>query len=98
MLISEATIDVSLKRLAKIQMRLGLFEPKAEQPYFDTAKYGIEQIDSDAHQQLAYEAALQSIVVTAVTEPNPGGGGGVPSPSLPLNFHDAPPSAQPPAV
>ena len=28
-ILSEATIDVSLKRLAKIQMRLGLFEPKA---------------------------------------------------------------------
>jgi len=62
-LLSEDTIDISLKRLAKIQMRLGLFAPKAGQPYFDASKYGIAQIDTPAHQQLAYEAALQSIVL-----------------------------------
>jgi len=62
-ILSEATVDVSLRRLAKIQMRLGLFAPKAAQPYFDKARYGIDQIDTPAHQQLAYEAALQSIVL-----------------------------------
>jgi beta-glucosidase-like glycosyl hydrolase len=61
--LSEATIDLSLQRLVKIQMRLGLFAPKSEQPYFNPSKYGIAQIDTPAHQQLAYEAALQSLVL-----------------------------------
>jgi len=54
---------VALVNLAKIQMRLGLFDPKEEQAYFDARRYGIEQIDTPAHQQLALEAALQSIVL-----------------------------------
>jgi len=61
--LSEETIDVALVNLAKIQMRLGLFDPKEEQAYFDARRYGIEQIDTPAHQQLALEAALQSIVL-----------------------------------
>jgi len=54
---------LSLRRLAKIQLKLGLFEDKSSQAYFDPARYGINQIDTTAHQQLAYEAALQSIVL-----------------------------------
>ena len=62
-LLSEATVDTSLVRLAKIQMKLGLFEPKDEQIYFDDTKFGIERIDTAEHRQLAKEAALQSIVL-----------------------------------
>ena len=62
-ILSEATIDQSLVRLAKIQMKLGLFEPKDEQVYFDQTKYGIFQVDTPEHRQLAYEAALQSVVL-----------------------------------
>ena len=38
-------------------------QPKAGQAYFDASKYGIDQIDTPEHQQLAYEAALQSVVL-----------------------------------
>ena len=38
-MLSEATIDVSLRRLAKIQMRLGLFEPKEGQIFFDASRH-----------------------------------------------------------
>jgi beta-glucosidase-like glycosyl hydrolase len=62
-ILSEKTIDISLRRLAKIQMRLGLFEDKKGQMYFDSKHYGIDRIDTPEHQQLAYEAALQSIVL-----------------------------------
>merc|ERR1719235_1920237 len=44
-ILSEQTVDVALKHLAKIQMRLGLFEDKAGQVYFDSSKYGINRID-----------------------------------------------------
>eukprot|EP00316_Scyphosphaera_apsteinii_P007887 CAMPEP_0119311614 /NCGR_PEP_ID=MMETSP1333-20130426/23126_1 /TAXON_ID=418940 /ORGANISM="Scyphosphaera apsteinii, Strain RCC1455" /LENGTH=788 /DNA_ID=CAMNT_0007316041 /DNA_START=39 /DNA_END=2405 /DNA_ORIENTATION=- len=62
-ILSVQTLDISLRRLVKIQLRLGLFEDKATQPYFNPSKYGIERIDSPGHQQLAYEAALQSVVL-----------------------------------
>lgn len=62
-ILSEETVDIALRRLVKIQMRLGLFEPKGVQPYFDKAKYGIHRIDSPEHQQLALEAAMQSLVL-----------------------------------
>eukprot|EP00931_Biecheleriopsis_adriatica_P085911 TRINITY_DN60680_c0_g1_i1.p1 TRINITY_DN60680_c0_g1~~TRINITY_DN60680_c0_g1_i1.p1 ORF type:complete len:769 (-),score=153.79 TRINITY_DN60680_c0_g1_i1:74-2380(-) len=62
-ILSEETIDLSLKRLVKIQMKVGLFEPKDSQVYFDSTRYGIDRIDTPEHQQLAYEAALQSIVL-----------------------------------
>jgi len=62
-ILSEATIDVSLVRLARIQMKLGLFAPKAGQPYFDGARYGIDRIDTADHQKLAREAALQSLTL-----------------------------------
>lgn len=62
-ILAVATIDAALIRLTKIQIRLGLFESKVGQPYFDPTMYGIEQIDAPEHQQLALEAALQSIVL-----------------------------------
>jgi len=62
-ILSEETIDLSLKRLVKIQMKLGLFEDKDRQMYFDSSRYGMDRIDSAEHSKLAYEAALQSIVL-----------------------------------
>lgn len=41
-------------------MKLGLFDDKTKQPYFN---YGIDKIDSAEHQQLALEASKQSIVL-----------------------------------
>ena len=62
-LLSEGTIDVSLGRLVRVQMKLGLFDPKVDQVYFDPAVYGINRIDSEEHRVVAKEAALQSIVL-----------------------------------
>lgn len=62
-ILSEDTVDLALHRLAKIQMKVGLFQDKADQAYFDSNRYGIDRIDTPGHQQLAYEAALQSLVL-----------------------------------
>lgn len=62
-ILSEATVDIALKHLAKIQMQVGLFQDKSDQIYFDSSRYGINRIDTPEHQQLAYEAALQSVVL-----------------------------------
>ncbi len=59
--LKEGQVDVSFARLTTIQMRLGLFDnDKATQPYFNL---GIDDIDTAQHQQLALEAAQQSIVL-----------------------------------
>ena len=59
-LLTEADIDASFTRLTRMQMLLGLFDPKDNQTYF---QYGIDQVDTPAHQQLALDAARQSIVL-----------------------------------
>lgn len=57
--VEETTINESFQRMARIQFRLGLFDSKDEfNPEIDFAS-----IDSPQHQQLALEAALQSIVL-----------------------------------
>ena len=59
--LKEADVDTSFGRLTKMQMRLGLFDAdKAQQPYFN---FGLDVIDSPEHQQLALEAARQSITL-----------------------------------
>ena len=58
--LAEEAVDAAFARLATIQMRLGLFDDKAAQPYF---ALGIDDIDTEEHRQLAREAALQSIVL-----------------------------------
>jgi beta-glucosidase-like glycosyl hydrolase len=52
----EPLIDASLKRLFTVRMRLGQFDPPSIQPW---GKYGLEQVDTAAHRELAMEAALQ---------------------------------------
>lgn len=59
-LVKKETVDTALTRLTMMQMKLGLFDPKEKQQYFN---YGIGDIDTPAHQQLALEAAQQSIVL-----------------------------------
>lgn len=59
--VEEVTINESFERMARIQFRLGLFDSKKmdeNHPEID-----ITLIDSPEHQQLALEAALQSIVL-----------------------------------
>ena len=59
-LISESHLDTSLLRLTRLQMQLGLFDPKHSQPLF---RLGIETVHSKTHRQLALEAARQAIVL-----------------------------------
>ncbi len=58
--ISEAEIDRSLQRLFVARVRLGMFDPQERVPY---ARIPISENDSDAHRQLAREAARQAIVL-----------------------------------
>jgi beta-glucosidase len=59
-LVTEADIDVSLKRLMLARMKLGMFEPKGSVPYDTITMYSN---DSKANRVLALNAAQQSIVM-----------------------------------
>lgn len=59
-LISEAELDVSVKRLILARMKLGLFDPDKKVKY---AQIPIDVLDSPKHRQLAEEAAKKSIVL-----------------------------------
>src|SRR3989442_440671 len=59
-LISEAEIDVSLKRLMTARFRLGMFDPPEMVPY---ARIPFSENDSPAHRALSRKAAQESIVL-----------------------------------
>jgi beta-glucosidase len=59
-LISEAQIDVSLKRLLLARYRLGLFDDSSRVPY---AAIPFSEVHSTSHQNLARTSARQSIVL-----------------------------------
>ena len=59
-LISEAEIDVSLKRLLTARFRLGMFDPPEMVAY---ARIPISENDSPAHRALSLKAARESIVL-----------------------------------
>jgi beta-glucosidase len=59
-LISEADIDVSLRRLFLARMKLGLFDPPAMVPY---TAIPFSEVDSPAHQALALDAAEKAMVL-----------------------------------
>jgi len=59
-LVSEATLDVSLKRLFTARMQLGLFDPPERVPF---TKIADSELDSPAHRALALEAARKSMVL-----------------------------------
>ena len=59
-LLSEADLDISLKRLFTARMRLGMFDPPDKVPY---AKTPDSEIDSAAHRQLALKTARESMVL-----------------------------------
>jgi beta-glucosidase len=59
-LISEAQIDVSLKRLFNARFRLGMFDPPGTVPY-DTIPLSVN--DCKEHRDLSAEAARQSVVL-----------------------------------
>ena len=59
-LLSEAELDVSLKRLFAARMRLGMFDPAEKVPYAQTPE---SEIDSAAHRELALKMARESMVL-----------------------------------
>ena len=59
--VEEVTINESFQRMARIQFRLGLFDSGKKEK--GNPQADIASIDSPEHQQLALEAALQSIVL-----------------------------------
>lgn len=59
-LITEAQIDVSVKRLFTARMRLGMFDPQSQVKY---AQIPVSVVDSAAHRQIALQAARESIVL-----------------------------------
>ena len=59
-LISEAEIDVAVKRLMRTRFRLGMFDPPELVPY---ARLPFSVNDSPAHRRLSLEAARASIVL-----------------------------------
>jgi beta-glucosidase len=59
-LLTEADIDVALKRLFTARMRLGMFDPPEKVPYAQTPE---SEIDSAAHRELALKIARESMVL-----------------------------------
>jgi len=53
-------INQRLVDLFMVQMRLGFFDPNNTQPYM---QFNLSNINSPAHQQLAYQAALEGVVL-----------------------------------
>lgn len=59
-LITEADIDRSLARTLTTRFKLGMFDPPAEVPY---SAIPLSVVNSAEHRQLAYEAAVKSVVL-----------------------------------
>jgi beta-glucosidase len=59
-LLTEADLDVALKRLLRLRFQLGQFDPPGRVPY---AGIPISENDSPAHNQLALEASRKSLVL-----------------------------------
>jgi beta-glucosidase len=59
-LITEATIDRSVKRLMEARIRMGMFDPPAMVPW---SKLTMAVVDSPAHRNLARRAAQESMVL-----------------------------------
>ena len=59
-LLTEADLDISLRRLYTARMRLGMFDPPDTVPYANTPD---SEIDSPAHRQLALKIARESMTL-----------------------------------
>ena len=59
-LISEADLDRSVSRVLKTRFKLGMFDPAEDVPYTDIPA---DVVASDAHRELAYQAATESVVL-----------------------------------
>ena len=59
-MLSEADINQAVRRLMRARFQLGMFDPPEKVPY---AKIPISENNSEAHRQLALQAARESIVL-----------------------------------
>ena len=59
-LLTEGDLDVTLKRLFRARMRLGMFDPPDKVPYAQTPE---SEIDSAAHREVALKTARESMVL-----------------------------------
>src|SRR5579871_3191413 len=59
-LLPEADIDTALRRLFTARFRLGMFDPKADDPY---SKITIDDNDTEAHRQVALKMAQEAMVL-----------------------------------
>src|SRR5438552_2305792 len=59
-LLTEADLDVALKRLFTARVRLGMFDPPEKVPYAQTPE---SEIDSAPHRELALKTARESMVL-----------------------------------
>jgi beta-glucosidase len=59
-LVCEADVDLALERTLTTRFKLGLFDPAASVPYANTS---MSVVGCKEHRQLAYEAALKSVVL-----------------------------------
>ena len=59
-LVAETVLDEKLAPLLKTRFKLGMFDPEEQNPY-NSIPFTV--VDSDAHRQMAYQAALQSAVL-----------------------------------
>lgn len=59
-LVSEAEIDLALSRSLATRFKLGMFDPPEQVPY---ASIPLSVVNCPEHRQLAYQAALESIVL-----------------------------------
>jgi len=59
-LITEADIDAALARTLATRFKLGMFDPPEQVPYTSIA---LDVVNCEAHQALAYETAVKSVVL-----------------------------------
>ena len=59
-LLSESVLDAKLSKLIKTRFKLGLFDPPEDNPYHHIS---FDVVDCKEHRQLAYTAAVRSIVM-----------------------------------
>ena len=59
-LLTESDIDLAVTRIYTTRFKLGMFDPQEDVPFASTPE---SVINCDAHRQLAYEAAVKSIVM-----------------------------------
>jgi beta-glucosidase len=59
-LMSEADVDLAISRTLGTRFKLGMFDPEGQAPY---ASIPMSVVDCPEHRQLAYDAAVKSIVL-----------------------------------